>query len=232
MNLPSLTAIQMAEVDRLMIEVYHIQLIQMMENAGRNLADCAIKLTQSQSNPAFLILCGSGNNGGGGLVAARHLLNRGYRVEVVIINGTNLLKEIPRQQWDVLQEIGIQPTVHPDIEAFDLILDAMIGYGLKGAPRGADETWIMKINQNSTPVLSLDIPSGLDATNGTPLNPCTRAAATLTLALPKTGLMTAEAKPYVGDLYLSDISVPNALYKSLGLNVGPIFKHNVIIKVE
>lgn len=232
MKIPAISVHQMAEVDRLMIEVYHIELIQMMENAGRNLADFAQSMTASHPNPTYLVMAGSGNNGGGGLVAARHLINRGFQVEVILTSGENKLKEIPKHQWSILKKMGVASVSHSNYEDFDLIIDAMIGYGLKGEPRATLARWIERINASGVPILSLDIPSGLDANLGIPFVPCTRAQRTLTLALPKTGLITPEAKPFVGDLYLADISVPTQLYQSLELKVGKIFKDNPIIKIE
>jgi NAD(P)H-hydrate epimerase len=231
MTIPAITAEQMAEVDRLMIHVYHIELLQMMENAGRNFADCAQTLTKTDSRPTFLILCGSGNNGGGGLVAARHLINRGFQVEIILTHEEDQLKTIPKHQWFILKKMGVNLASEPKINEVDLVLDAIIGYGLRGSPRGNAAKWIEKINAANIPTLSLDVPSGLDLTMGTPLEPCIQASATLTLALPKTGLLTPEAKPFVGDLYLADISVPNHLYKTLNLEVGPIFKKQAIIKL-
>lgn len=222
----------MAEVDRLMIEEYHIELLQMMENAGRNLADCAQMMLKDAPNPSVLVLCGAGNNGGGGLVGARHLLNRGLTVTVVLIKEENQLKVIPAQQWHILQKMGVTSSKSADVNEFDLVLDAMIGYGLQGHPREYAAKWIKKLNAAEVPILSLDVPSGLDATRGIPMEPCVQADATLTLALPKTGLLTVKAKAYVGDLYLADISVPPQLYRSLGLDVGPIFRTQAIIKFE
>ena len=232
MKIPAITTKQMAEVDRLMIEEFHIDLLQMMENAGRNLADFAQMMLTDIANPSVLVLCGAGNNGGGGLVAARHLLNRGLKVSVVLIRAENHLKEIPAHQWQILQKMGTSAAKTADVNAFDLVLDAMIGYGLQGHPRESAAQWIEKLNAANTPILSLDVPSGLDASRGIPLEPCVRADATLTLALPKTGLLTAEAKDYVGKLYLADISVPPQLYQNLGLQVGPIFRKHAIIKLQ
>jgi len=231
MSLPLLTTKQMAEVDRLMIEVYKISLVQMMENAGRNLADCAQNLTRNLDDPSFLFLIGSGNNGGGGLAAARQLINRGFDVKTKLIKDQTKLKGIVKQQWEIINHMGDYLIDDPSLERFDLIIDAMVGYGLKGEPKENLAAWINRINSSKKPILSLDVPSGLDATTGIPYIPCTKAAATLTLALPKRGLFTEEAKPYVGELYLADISVPNHLYKTMGLEVGPIFKDGPIIKI-
>lgn len=231
MKIPALTPDQMALVDRLMIEEFHITLLQMMENAGRNLADLAQSLTKGQPYPSFIVLCGSGNNGGGGMVAARHLVNRGSEVSLVLIKDEHKLNEIPLHQWSILKKMGMEVVSNPNPDNYDLVIDAMIGYGLQGNPHGSAAEWIEIINASKKPILSLDIPSGLDATQGIPQHPCTRATATLTLALPKTGLLKQTAQPYVGDLYLADISVPAELYKTMSLDVGPIFKDSRILKI-
>jgi NAD(P)H-hydrate epimerase len=119
----------------------------------------------------------------------------------------------------------------PDLARADLILDAMIGYGLSGDPRGVVAEWIRRANAAGGPILALDAPSGLDTTSGTAGNPCVRATATLTLALPKTGLLTPAARPLVGKLLLADISVPPGLYRRLGLEVGPIFAEDSILEL-
>ena len=113
-----------------------------------------------------------------------------------------------------------------------MILDALIGYGLTGDPRGPIAEWIERADAASRPILSLDTPSGLDETTGVPGLPCIRATATLTLALPKTGLLTPAARAFVGDLYLADISVPPELYRRLGWDVGPLFADDTIIRIN
>lgn len=118
-----------------------------------------------------------------------------------------------------------------DLSQADLILDALIGYGLTGNPRGAAAEWITWANGAGRPILALDAPSGLDATTGQPGQPCIRAAVTLTLALPKTGLLTPEARPLVGELYLADISVPPELYRRLGIEIGSLFNDDTIVRV-
>jgi NAD(P)H-hydrate epimerase len=229
MTIPALTTEQMAEVDRLMIEEYGITLIQMMENAGRNLAEQARRMLGELSGRRVVVLCGKGNNGGGGMVAARHLSNRGAKVSAKLIGDPAGLKEIPANQWDILQVMALTQADDPDPSQADLILDAMIGYGLTGDPRGLVAEWIRRANAAGAPILALDAPSGLDTTSGTAGNPCIRATATLTLALPKTGLLTPSARPLVGQLLLADIGVPPVLYCRLGLEVGPIFAEDSIV---
>lgn len=210
-TVPSLTADQMREVDRVMIEELHITLVQMMENAGRSLAELAIR----RFDPAaVLVLAGPGGNGGGGLVAARHLANRGCAVHVVLATTRERLREVPAHQLDILERMGVRTA--PEPVAADLIVDAMLGYSLQGEPRGRAAELIRWANISSAPVLSLDCPSGLDVTTGRAADPCVQATATMTLALPKVGLLSSSE---TGDLYLADISVPAAVYRDLGLEV-------------
>ena len=177
----------------------------------------------------MLVLCGAGNNGGGGMVAARHLHNRGAAVQVKLAADPERLKEIPAQQWGILERLGLEAPADPDLTGADLIIDALIGYGLRGDPRGQAADWIERVTGAGRPILALDTPSGLDATIGRPGSPCIRAAATLTLALPKTGLLAPQARPFVGDLYVADIGVPPELYQMLGLEVDQWFESDSIV---
>ena len=227
----------MREVDRLMIEEYGIELIQMMENAGRNLATAGRDLffTGDPIGRKVAVLCGTGGNGGGGLVAARRLAGWGAAVTVWLTKEPDEYVGVPGHQLDILQkldaEIGVADGV-PELRA-ELVLDAIIGYSLSGPPRGSAADLIQAANAADAPVLSLDAPSGLDTTTGQAHEPAVKATATLTLALPKAGLQADEARPYVGDLYLADIGVPPELYAqpSLGLDVGPLFATEEIVRV-
>src|SRR3990172_10195141 len=231
--LPALTTTQMTDVDRLMIETYGILLIQMMENAGRDLAEQARRmLGGGLVGRRIVVLCGAGNNGGGGMVAARHLLNRGAIVQAKLVGDAARLTDVPAHQWRILKVMGLAMKADPDLAQADLIVDALIGYGLSGNPRGAVAAWIERANASGRPILALDTPSGLDTTTGQPGSPCIRATATLTLALPKTGLLTPQARPFVGDLYLADISVPPELYRQLGIEVDRLFADDFIIPLR
>jgi NAD(P)H-hydrate epimerase len=208
-RLPALTAAQMAEVDRIMIEDLDIQLHQMMENAGRNLAD----LTMRRFDPrTVIVLAGSGGNGGGGITAARHLANRGVEVVVVLGQDRAAMGEVPGHQLDIVERLGVRISDEPEDGA--VVIDALIGYSLKGEPRGRIADLIRWALSQSAPVLALDTPSGLDVTSGRAADPCIAAAATMTLAMPKVGLLAA---PQVGELYLADISVPPFVYEQMGL---------------
>jgi NAD(P)H-hydrate epimerase len=235
MQVPSITTQQMAEVDRLMIEEYGIQLIQMMENAGRNLAELSRRLLGGDvRTKRIAVFCGAGNNGGGGMVAARHLHNWDADIALKVLPGREKLKDVPAHQFHILEMMGITDRETIVLDSVDLVIDAMIGYGLTGDPRGMIADWIRHVNDAARPVLALDTPSGLNTTTGIPGNPCIRATATMTLALPKIGLMAPQARPYVGNLYLADIGVPPELYAapSLGVDVGPLFVYDTILHLE
>lgn len=166
------------------------------------------------------------------MVAARHLHNWGADVRIKLLASHDQLKPIPVQQLSILRKMEISDIGMPDLKDADLVLDAMIGYGLSGDPRGTMAEWIRRVNDSACQVLALDIPSGLDATSGVPGDPCIHATATMTLALPKTGLLTSESKLFMGDLYLADIGVPPQLYTRLGIEIPPIFAHNTIVKIQ
>src|SRR5713226_2062279 len=194
---PAITTEQMRRVDQLMVEAFGIALLQMMENAGRELAALARRLLGGTvTDRSVVILCGAGNNGGGGMVAARHLHNWGARVQVQLAAEVARLKDVPAHQWRTVRALGLDYKLIPDLGQTDLIVDALIGYGLTGDPRPDIAQWIEGANAAGRPILALDTPSGLNLTTGVPGQPCVRATATLTLALPKIGLLAATARPF------------------------------------
>ena len=207
--LPWLTREDMIEVDRVMMQDLGIDLVRMMENAGRNLAQLAIDRFAPSS---VTVLAGTGGNGGGGLVAARHLANRGVDVSVTLTGPADELRGVPAEQAAMLQRIDVPIADTP--RAGDLVLDAILGYSLDGAPRGRAVDLIAAVPELAPAALSLDTPSGLDVTTGSTPGVFVEATATLTLAAPKIGLRDAAA---VGELYVADISVPPAVYQAMDL---------------
>ena len=237
--LPAIDVPQMAEVDRLMIEEYHISLLQMMENAGRCLAVLARDrfLEGNPSGKRMMILAGSGGNGGGALVCARRLHGWGAEVEVYTSTPREQMKPASVHQLDILERMGISVRSGAELGAtrgFDLIIDGLIGYNLTGDPQGLSKSMIEWANKSPIPTLSLDTPSGLDLTTGKIHSPTIKARATLTLALPKKGLYAEEVLHLRGELYLGDIGVPPALYEepSLELKTGPIFCESDVLRIE
>ena len=240
-SVPSVTTEQMREVDRLMIEEYGIVLLQMMENAGRSLARLAASLTAGTPGRSVLVLAGTGNNGGGGLAAARHLINMGSDVRILLSGTLGNLVDVPAHQASILHSMGVElleakamapePLQRAFAEA-DLIIDALIGYSLAGAPRGQAASLIELANASGRPIVSLDVPSGIDAGSGRVYEPSIKATATMTLALPKTGLGGSDVRARLGDFYLADLSVPPALYRRLGLVVEPLFAEDAVVLLQ
>ena len=235
---PSLTTDQMIEVDRAMVEDFRIDLIQMMENAGRNLASLARErfLDNHPVGKHVVVLAGTGGNGGGALVAARRLHNWGAQVRIFLTRPDNGFTHVSGHQLDIVRRMHVpvfQAETVQTVEPPDLIVDGIIGYSLKGAPRDAAGVLIEWANSQQSPILALDVPSGIDTTTGTVFHPAINATATMTLALPKEGLRVQDVHAHVGELYLADISVPGSLYKeALGFLVGPLFAQSDIIRLE
>ena len=219
-----LTEEQMIEVDRVMMEDLQIGLIQMMENAGRNLA----QLVLDRFNPRTVtVLAGSGGNGGGGLVAARHLANRGVAVSVTLGKEASEFSGVPAHQKGILQRMGVDISSEP--RTADIAIDALIGYSLKGAPRGRIGELIEQASGIGERIVSLDTPSGINVTDGSVPGAAIVADATLTLALPKIGLRSV---PGVGELYLGDISVPSSVYSRMEVAPAPDFRRGSLLRLN
>ncbi len=222
LGVPAVTTAQMREVDRVAVEEVGPTLLQMMENAGRNLAELCIQQLGIQelgtmwTDRPVLIAAGTGGNGGGGMCAARHLLNHGGRVTIVVTDQTRLTAAAA-QQLALVRAAGGRVVDIDDMGETqpDLIVDAVLGYSLTGAPRGAAEELISWMESMRAPVVALDVPSGVDATTGEAWGRFVRATTTMTLALPKSGLDS----PAVGRLLLADIGIPREVYRRVGVDV-------------
>ncbi len=238
-TIPYVTTEQMIEVDRAMVEDARIELIQMMENAGRNLAHLA-RMRFFDGNPwgkHVVVLAGTGGNGGGELVCARRLHTWGARVQVVVTHPAENFTPVPAHQLDILQRMQVpvaQAEAVNQTESPALIVDGLIGYRLRGAPHGSVADLIRWANAAAAPILAMDVPSGVDTTSGTDFDPAIKAMATMTLALPKAGLRAPGVEALVGELYLADLSVPPSLYAepALALQVGSLFAESDILRLR
>lgn len=212
-ELTAITTEQMREVDRVAMEITGPNIFQMMENAGRNLFSLTVeKLGDGWREARIIVLAGTGGNGGGGICAARHLANHGANVRLCLSNIAKL-GEVAAFQRNIYQNAGgieIDPS-QLKTEKSDLIIDALIGYSLQSAPAGMAQTLIRWANGQTSPRLSLDVPSGIDATTGETPGDFIKADWTMTLALPKTGLLPN----LTGELYLADIGIPAETYRIL-----------------
>jgi len=241
LSVPALTPAEMAQVDRIMIDELGVEVLQLMELAGQAVAGWAReRFLGNATGKRVLVLAGSGGNGGDGMVAARLLSAWGAAPTVWLSHERQSLGGAAAHQAESLAALGmplLPPPKADDVEPLalpevDLIIDGLFGFGLNGPPTGASARLIDAANAHPAPILAIDLPSGLDAGTGEPYQPCIRAAATLTLALPKTGLLSEAAGPYVGELAVADIGVPAAAYARLGLAVDPLFGRRSIVRVE
>jgi NAD(P)H-hydrate epimerase len=228
-SIPAVTAEQMREVDRIAVEGFGLGILQMMENAGRNLAGNVMEMLAGSCGEVT-VLAGAGGNGGGGLCSARHLHNRGYRINLVLDRDASALGDAAANQLRILQAAGLEAMspsgVEEAIRRADLVVDALIGYSLRGAPRGRAAELIELCNRNAKQVLSLDVPSGLNATTGDTPGAVVCPDRTLTLALPKTGLAAVSS-----ELYVADIGIPPEAYQPLGLSFEPFFQGQYWIRI-
>lgn len=218
---------EIRELDRRAIEEYGVPGVVLMENAGRRVAGEALEMLEDALEPRVAVLCGKGNNGGDGFVAARHLYNHGVKVDVYLFNlmadvafahdPWTHLKILVKMGLDI-KEITTAPDARrilPEMEDADLIIDGLLGTGLEGEVKEPYRTAIEDINNSGVPVLSIDIPSGLDCNDGRVLGVAVRAARTVTFVLPKRGFTIAEGPGHIGELVGADIGMPRDLVEGV-----------------
>ncbi|HEX8681176.1 MAG TPA: NAD(P)H-hydrate epimerase [Ardenticatenaceae bacterium] len=242
MTLTTLTWAQMREVERRLTETHGVTLLQRIEVAGRALAQTARHLLAGHvEEKEIVVLAGTGPKGAAGLAAARHLHEEGAQVRVVLSSPSAALNEMAAHQYALLRDMGLdawglsltqeQMAAQEPIRWTEaaLLIDALLEPELERDPTGEPAELIRLINATRRPILSFDAPSGLSGDEGFILSPCIDAIATLTLALPKRGLI--EGWPVVGELWLADLGVPPALYRSMGLEVADPFNGKIIVSL-
>jgi len=219
----ALTREEMRELDRKAIEEYKIPGIILMENAGRNVAEEVLKMLDDPHQAKVAILCGKGNNGGDGFVVARHLHNHSIHVDVFLIArvsdilkdgdaGTNLqillTTKIPVNE--ILDIPGVN-NILKELRNYNILADALFGTGLSGDVREPFKTLIHGVNNLNKPIISVDIPSGLDCNTGKILGAAIKATKTVTFAIAKKGFFLNDGPSYTGKVIVSDISIPREL---------------------
>ncbi len=219
----SFTREEMRELDRKAIEEYKIPGIILMENAGRNVAEEVVKLIQNPQKTKAAILCGKGNNGGDGYVVARHLYNHHVPADVFLVAKiSDVLKDgdaainlrilfhmkIPVREALDISEVN---RILKELSSYDIIVDALFGTGLSGEIREPFKTLIEGVNNLNKPVVSVDIPSGLDCNDGSVLGAAIKAAKTVTFAVSKRGFSLRDGPAHTGEVIVTGISIPKEL---------------------
>ncbi|AOQ25151.1 Bifunctional NAD(P)H-hydrate repair enzyme Nnr [Moorella thermoacetica] len=223
------TAAEMGQLDRLASSEYMIPSIVLMENAGLRVVESIERHFQGQvANRRILIFCGKGNNGGDGLVVARHLLNRGAEVKVFLLARPEDIRGDARTNLEIYQKMGGKLLLllgeshlqRADIALLyaDLVVDAIFGTGFKGAAMGLPAAVINMINKAHRETVAVDLPSGLEADTGRCFGPCIQATWTVTFALPKLGLVVEPGASLTGRLEVADIGIPQKLVATQHFN--------------
>lgn len=240
--IPSVDQPTMLAADRIATDRVGVSLLQMMENAGHQLAELTrLTLGGSVSGRLVVVLAGTGNNAGGGMVAARRLAGWGADVCVIFARPLLRLRPGPCAQIEPMLAAGVRAAVaghdrsHAEIAGeimhADAVIDALIGYSLNGAPDEAYQPLIEIASLGRAAVISLDIPSGIDASSGERPGSAVSADATLALALPKTGMSLGDGRRFSGVGFLADIGLPASIFTELGVTAGAWFGQGPLVRL-
>ncbi|HOV80412.1 MAG TPA: NAD(P)H-hydrate dehydratase [Bacillota bacterium] len=215
------TAEEMKALDRAAIEQYGIPGLVLMENAGRCVVEVIRQVLGEVRDKVITVFIGKGNNGGDGLVIARHLLNAGAGVKVLSLVNPDEIKGDAKANLEIWRKMeqkvfslhhgDVINVVRLALMNTDLIVDAIFGTGFRGRAGEKAGRVIEALNGSGKPIVAVDVPSGLDADTGKVRGPCIQAAHTVTFALPKLGLILEPGAGYAGRLHITDISIPSVL---------------------
>ncbi|HWB29919.1 MAG TPA: NAD(P)H-hydrate epimerase, partial [Vicinamibacterales bacterium] len=212
---------QMREADRRTIDDAGIPSVVLMENAGRQVVAAIEARFDDLEHWRIAVLCGPGNNGGDGFVAARVLAEQGMSVGAFLLGRAADVKGDARTTLASLRNLGHDVVEIGDAAAWelhgrrvldaDLIIDALFGTGLRGPLTGLAETIVADVNASPKPVVAIDLPSGVSADGPNVPGPAIDAIMTVTLAAPKLPLVLPPAEQLAGALVIADIGIPDAV---------------------
>jgi ADP-dependent NAD(P)H-hydrate dehydratase / NAD(P)H-hydrate epimerase len=215
-----LTAVQAKSLDKKALEKFGVATLVLMENAGRAIMEEALKIIKNKPGK-IILFCGTGNNGGDGFCAARHILAEGFKPQVYLVGRMRDVENEAKINLNILLKLkqkiteikpGNPGLLKNKIGSASLIIDALLGVGVKGPIRPAYQKVIDLINASGVYVLSVDIPSGLDATTGKVLGRCIRADKTVTFFCKKRGMACTEGEGACGRILVRTIGLPGILY--------------------
>jgi NAD(P)H-hydrate epimerase len=217
---------EMKNLDRRAVIEFGIPEILLMENAG-NAVFFAIQNEIGVKGKKFLIICGSGNNGGDGMVVARKLHSNGGFVTLILLSDEEKLSGITKENYEIASRIGIEILKTPSIKEIgniikesDVIVDGILGTGLSGKVKGIYKEVIQLLNNSTKRVVSIDIPSGINGDTGEIMGVAVKSNWTVTFGLPKIGNIEYPGFEYCGKLFISHISFPPSLYEDNSLKVS------------
>jgi NAD(P)H-hydrate epimerase len=220
----TVTAEQMRALDRWAIQGVGIPAACLMENAGRLVAEEARKALRRKKGRLVCVVCGPGNNGGDGFVAARYLKNNGIPVDVLAIGRERNMTPEAALNLRIARRLGIPvrsasrlspKALQARLGRADVIVDAIFGLGLGRAIEGSYRALVESVNAARKPVIAVDIPSGLDGTTGRVWGVAVKASLTVTLACAKRGLFAGDGPRYAGRVVIVDIGIPRGCFGRL-----------------
>jgi len=229
----------MRQIDRDTIEKHRIPSLDLMENAGRGIAERLIlqNIIDPSTDARVVIFCGKGNNGGDGFVVGRYLHDVGVEVRIFFIGPIEKLSKDTKSNYKNAVDAGVDvieikslSDVEKDLNCTHLI-DAIFGTGFEGAPHGIASELIEFINNQNAEVISIDLPSGLNADNGTYEGAVVCADFTFTLGLPKYGLFLSPGRELAGHVEVVPIGMPDEVVEKFNLPHQLITPEMVALKL-
>ncbi len=215
----TLTCQQIRRIDQLAVEQYAMPSIILMENAGRNAAEVIRREYEHLKGKTVVIFCGPGSNGGDGFVVARHLHNAGYDVKIVLSCHTERLKGDALTNFNIITRMHIPVLTIEEIDEVlaesSLVVDALLGTGFSGQVHAPIDYMIEKMNQANKPIVSIDVPSGIDCYVAQPAKSVIKAELTITFVAVKDAFRTVECEPYIGRVEVADIGIPKELVQQV-----------------
>ena len=202
---------QMREMDRRTIEEFHVPSLVLMENAALRVVDVLSLRFAHLSGKRIAVVCGGGSNGGDGMAIARHLSSRFHALVTIWLSvDASKLKGEALSQFQMAQAYGLdfKSTDSIDLSRADLVIDALFGTGIKGAVVGRSAAVIRAINESRKPVISVDVPSGLEADTGRAEGAVVQASMTVTFTIPKFGEVVYPGASFTGELLVENIGTP------------------------
>lgn len=197
------------EIDGISIQKIGIPSFVLMERAAMKAAELTAKIVHKESD-RILIVCGVGNNGGDGAACGRILMEQGFDVVIALLGDEANASEEMKQQLFIARNLLIPVITNPVVEEYSVIIDAIFGIGLSREIKGDIAGIITEINESEATVISLDIPSGIDASDGSVLGMAVKADYTVTFGVMKRGLVLFPGTLYAGKVYVADVGFPKS----------------------
>lgn len=212
------TAKQIQRLDDVAINTFGIPSVVLMENAGR---EVFLEIVRRKSPEQVCVVCGMGNNAGDGFVVARHLLDAGIRVNVLLVGYPDKLKKDALLNYQLARRLRVPIYAVNKITAkyrqmlseADITVDALFGVGLNRALKGVFADIVEEMNSSAKRVIAVDIPSGLDATTGAVHGCCVKAQQTITFSYPKKGFQLKQGPKMIGRVKVVDIGIPQSVQR-------------------